>query len=214
MHLALFDIDETLIRKDCETLWCHYLTREGIYDMSRIEKFALDYQDGTLDFDAFARFQLEPLIRLSREELVHHRQTFLADEIFPTQCEIMSSRVAEHRERGDQLLVVSAAHDFLAEPVAEMIGISEGLFTVAEQEGCTYRGKVEGAPCFREGKVTKVTSWLAGKDLDWESLESSWFYSDSHNDLPLLKRVQHPVAVRPDQKLRQVALERDWEIIE
>jgi len=214
MRLALVDIDQTLILKDSETLWCRYLTRNGIYDMSRIEGFYRDYIAGQLDFDAFARFQLEPLARLDPELLRQHRARFLEEEIVPTLCETLRRRIADHQGRGDQVLVVSAAHDFLAAPIARMAGIEDGLFTMTEREGRGFTGRVRGLPCFREGKVKHVEAWLAERGLGWSDLEDSAFYSDSHNDLPLLRRVRRPVAVRPDAELLRVAREESWEVIE
>jgi HAD superfamily hydrolase (TIGR01490 family) len=213
MRLVLFDIDDTLIWADSEVLWCHYLTREGLFDMSRIDKFEAAYRGGTLDFDEFMTFQLAPLAALEPQLLFSHRERFLEAEIRPRLCEVLGERVRAHREDGDRVLAVSAAHDFLAEPIAHMAGIDDGLYTTAERDGPGFTGRVAGQPCFQDGKVVRVEDWLAGAGTSWEGLQDSWFYSDSRNDLPLLRLVDHPVAVRPDDMLRQVATESNWEVI-
>lgn len=213
MRLALFDIDETLILDDSEVLWCRYLTRNDIYDMSRIEVFCQEYEQGQLDYDAFVSFQLEPLVALPEDALLKHRQAFLESEIAGRFCPMLAERIQEHRKQGHQVLVVSAAHDFLAAPITAMAGIEDGLFTMAERADTGYTGKLAGTPCFREGKVTCVTNWLEARDLDWTSVERSWFYSDSQNDLPLLEKVDHPIIVRPDPTLKAIASERGWELI-
>lgn len=214
MRLVLFDIDDTLIRADSEVLWCHYLTREGLFDMSRIDEFEAAYRRGTLDYDEFIAFQLAPLAAMELEELFARREHFLEAEIRPRLCGVLCERVRAHHESGDQVLAVSAAHDFLAEPIARMAGIDEGLYTSAERLGAGYTGSVSGQPCFQEGKILRVEAWLSDAGMSWEGLQGSWFYSDSHNDLPLLRRVDNPVAVRPDEVLRRVAGEAQWEVIE
>ncbi len=214
MRLALFDIDDTLIRGDCEVLWSRYLTREGLYDMSEIERFCADYRAGTLDYDAFTRFQLAPLAALGGEVVRKHRQRFLDEEIAPLVCDLLQERIADHRERGDVLLSISAAHDFLARPISRMAGIDADLSTRAERDGRGFTGRTTGRACFREGKIDCLDDWLAENEIDWDTLEDTWFYSDSHNDLPLLRKVANPVVVRPDDALRQVAIDDAWELIE
>ena len=213
MRLALFDIDDTLIRCDSEFRWCEFLTRSGLCDMSGIDRFCRDYEAGELNFDEFAHFQLSPLTLFETAEIEAHRDRFLAQEILPQICATVQERVAEHRARGDQILAVSAAHDFLAAPIARMAGIEEGLYTMAEHDGTRYTGSVAGTPCFRQGKCAHVDAWLAERGVEWSQLETSWFYSDSHNDLPLLRRVEHPVVVRPDEVLREVARAENWEVL-
>jgi len=214
MQLALFDLDDTLILGDSEVLWSHYLDRNGVYDMVEIDRFIGAYGEGTLDFERFARFMLAPLAALPLERMVRLRDRFLADEIEPRLANGGLARIEAHREREHTLLAVSAAHDFLAEPIARRCGLDEGLFTIGERVGAEYTGEVDGIPCYREGKVAKLDAWLARRGLDWSSVETSWFYSDSHNDLPLLERVHAPIAVRPDGKLRAHARSRGWEIVE
>lgn len=214
MRLALFDIDETILRGDSETLWCRYLTRNGIYDMSRIDEFVQDYYNGSLDFAAFMEFQLEPLAALPTKELLRHRATFLESEIVPAICTTLRERIDEHLRRDERVLTVSAAHDFLAAPITELFGIDEGLFTIAERHGDSFTGGVAGTPCYREGKIQHVTDWLEQEGTSWAELEASCFYSDSHNDEPLLRHVDRAVCVRPDARLRQVAAKLDWEVID
>ena len=214
MRLALFDVDETLIRGDSEVLWCRYLTENGIRDMRGIDGFMKAYEAGNLDFDAFSRFQLRPLAELPEDLLVEHRSRFLAEMITPRLFDTALARVIDHSQRGHEVLAISAAYEFIAAPVANLAGIDRGLYTDAEHDGNAYTGRVQGTPCFREGKVERLTSWLAERGEGPEVLESSWFYSDSHNDLPLLRRVGNPVAVRPDPKLRAVAEASGWEVLE
>ncbi len=214
MQLALFDLDDTLILGDSEVLWSQYLDRHGVYDMSEIDRFMDEYGEGTLDFQRFMDFMLAPLAATPFEELEPLRAHFLSTEIEPRLANGGLERIEAHRQDGHTLLAISAAHDFLAAPIAELCGLEEGLFTTAERDGMNYTGRVAGVPCFREGKVASLSRWLGQHDLDWSGVEASWFYSDSHNDLPLLSQVHTPVAVRPDPRLRAVAASRGWEIVE
>jgi HAD superfamily hydrolase (TIGR01490 family) len=214
MHLALFDLDNTLIRGDCEVLWSRYLDRLGVYDMLGVERFAEEYAAGTLDFDRFMDFMLAPLAATPLPRLESLRGDFLASEIEPLLSSAGIERIEEHRALGHSLLAVSAAHDFLAAPIARACGLEEGLFTLAERKSTGYTGRVIGRPCFREGKVEHLASWLKDSGNSWSDVSESWFYSDSHNDLPLLEKVHSPVAVGPDPRLRTHATKRGWEIID
>jgi HAD superfamily hydrolase (TIGR01490 family) len=214
MKLALFDLDDTLLDGDSEVLWCDYLTREGIFDMTGIREFMQSYREGGFDFAAFMRFQLRPLARLSDDELASHRATFLERDLFPRVSAVMRARLDEHRGQGHVLVGVSAAHDFLAEPIFERLGLDAGLCTMSERRDGRYTGEFVGTPCFAEGKIVRLDAWLASQRTEWKAVSESWFYSDSYNDLPLLERVEHAVAVRPDSRLRAVAQATSWEIVE
>ena len=85
---------------------------------------------------------------------------------------------------------------------------------MGEREGERYTGRIAGTPCFQEGKVARLDHWLTSRGACWGDVTGSWFYSDSHNDLPLLRRVHTPVVVRPDAKLRELAVAEGWEIAE
>ena len=84
------------------------------------------------------------------------------------------------------------------------------LATEPEERNGRFTGNVAGTPCYREGKVLRLKSWMQEHG---ESLRDSWFYSDSHNDLPLLSIVDHPVAVNPDDILRREAETRRWQLL-
>ena len=214
MKLALFDLDDTLLDGDSEVLWCEYLTREGVYDMTGIREFMQSYREGGFDFGEFMRFQLRPLVQLSDAELAHHRGVFLERDLYPRASTVMRARVQDHRARGHAIVGVSAAHDFLAEPIFAHLGLDAGLCTQGEKKGGRYTGEVAGTPCFAEGKIVRLDSWLASQRSEWAAVSESWFYSDSYNDLPLLERVEHAVAVRPDSRLRAVARATSWEVVE
>ena len=214
MKLALFDLDDTLLDGDSEVLWCEYLTREGLFDMTGIAEFMQSYRRGGFDFGEFMRFQLRPLTVLSNELLTHHRAEFLQRDLYPRASAVMRARMEDHRARGHTLVGVSAAHDFLAEPIFAYLGLDASLCTRGEQREGRYTGEVVGTACFAEGKITRLDAWLASRRTEWRAVEDSWFYSDSYNDLPLLERVEHAVAVRPDSRLRAVAQATSWEIVE
>ncbi len=215
MAIALFDLDETLIDGDSDYLWGRFLAREGVVDGARYEaenrRFYEDYLRGTLDIDAFLRHQLAPLAALEPDRLEDLRGRFLREEIEPRILPAARALVARHRAAGDRPVIITATNRFITGPIARLLGVEDLIATEPERgpDG-RYTGRHVGIPAFREGKVRRLRAWLAERGLD---LAGSWFYSDSHNDLPLLELVEHPVAVDPDPRLARVARERGWPVI-
>lgn len=215
MSLAIFDLDNTLIANDSDFLWGQFLVDQGIVDKAYYEqaniKFYADYQQGNLDIEAFLRFSLKPLADHDSAALYQWRQQFIDDIIQPIMLQPAQELVNWHRQRGDTLLIITATNRFVTAPIAELYGISHLLATTPEKINGQYTGEFLGIPCFQSGKVSLLQQWLV--ENPQESLEGSWFYSDSHNDLPLLQQVTNPVAVDPDDKLQTVANQRGWPII-
>ena len=214
MTLAIFDLDNTLIADDSDYLWGKFLVDQGIVDRLVYDKinakFYEDYQNGTLDMMAFLRFALVPLAAHPIEQLHNWRQDFINSIIKPLLLDRAKALIEKHRAQGDTLLVITATNSFITAPIVALYGIEHLIATTPEMIDGKYTGNVNGVPCFQEGKVTRLNEWLT---LNNEKLEGSYFYSDSHNDLPLLKLVDFPVAVDPDEKLRDFADTQKWEII-
>ncbi len=214
MALAIFDLDNTLLSGDSDYLWGQFLVDAGVVDADTYEStnqgFYEDYQQGRLDIFAFLNFSLRPLAENDPEQLLNWRAQFLQEKIRPLVGEPALRLVARHREAGDTLLIITATNSFVTAPIAALFGISNLIATEPETRDGRYTGRVHGTPSFREGKVTRLESWLAAQG---HGLADSSFYSDSHNDLPLLKRVDHPVAVDPDEALREHAQKSGWPVI-
>lgn len=214
MSLAIFDLDNTLIADDSDYLWGQFLVDHGIVDKNYYEsanaKFYDDYKQGSLDIVEFLRFSLQPLADNDPEQLYQWRAQFIEETIKPLLLESAQQLIDKHRDRGDTLLVITATNRFVTEPIVRLYGIENLLATTPEFINGRYTGGFNGIPCFREGKVKLLEAWLADSR---ETMQGSWFYSDSHNDLPLLKLVDNPVAVDPDQKLSEFAQAANWPII-
>jgi HAD superfamily hydrolase (TIGR01490 family) len=214
MSLAIFDLDNTLIADDSDYLWGQFLVDRGIVDKEQYEhanaKFYEDYRQGTLDIVEFLNFSLKPLADNEPEQLYQWRAQFITDIITPILLKPAQQLVDKHKARGDTLLVITATNRFVTEPIVKLYGIDNLLATTPEFIDGRYTGGFMGVPCFREGKVTLLEAWLENSP---HTLEGSWFYSDSHNDLPLLSLVDNPVAVDPDEKLAEAAKQADWSII-
>ncbi|MBL6985932.1 MAG: HAD family hydrolase [Methylobacter sp.] len=214
MSLAIFDLDNTLIADDSDYLWGQFLVDQGIVDKDYYEsanaKFYDDYKQGTLDIVEFLRFSLKPLADNNPEQLYQWRTQFIEQVIKPLLLMPAQQLIDKHKNRGDTLLVITATNRFVTEPIVHLYGIKNLLATTPEFISGRYTGGFNGIPCFREGKVELLEAWL--KDSN-ETMKDSWFYSDSHNDLPLLKLVDHPVAVDPDEKLTEYADAANWPII-
>lgn len=214
MTLAIFDLDNTLIGGDSDTSWGDYLCSKGIVDIEehtqRHADYYQDYLDGKLDIMDFLSFQLEILSQHDMPTLEAWRQGYLSELIEPMLLPKALALVEHHRQQGHQLLIITATNRFITEPIAKMFGIDELIATDPEVVDGRYTGKVEGVPSFAEGKVTRLEAWLAGSD---DSLEGSWFYSDSRNDIPLLEQVENAVAVDADDALKAHAEKRGWKIM-
>ncbi|WP_133510499.1 HAD family hydrolase [Candidatus Thiosymbion oneisti] len=214
MALAIFDLDNTLLAGDSDYLWGVFLVERGIVDKDEFaranERFYREYQEGDLDIHEFLRFSFRPLRDNRPEDLKRWRRDFLREKIepiiLPPACEL----VERHRAAGDTLLIVTATNQFVTAPIAERLGIPNLIATIPEQVNGHYTGEVTDIPAYQAGKVERLLDWLEETATE---LAGSTFYSDSHNDIPLLERVDHPVATDPDDRLRRYAHDRGWPII-
>lgn len=214
MALAIFDLDNTLLGGDSDHAWGQFLVEKGIVDAAEYgaanDRYYRAYQEGTLDIRDYLQFALEPLTRFSLDELKTLHDEFMRTKISPLRLPKADALLAEHRAKGDYLLIITATNAFVTRPIAQSLGVDAILASEPEIRDGRYTGNVAGTPCFREGKVTCLREWLQQHSYD---LEQAYFYSDSHNDLPLLRMVGNPVAVDADDTLRDEALARGWPII-
>ncbi|MGH8499717.1 MAG: HAD family hydrolase, partial [Methylococcales bacterium] len=204
----------TLINGDSDYLWGQFLVEQGIVDRDRYEstntRFYEEYKEGTLDIEAFLQFALAPLAAHPLVKLCEWRSQYVEEKIKPILLPRARALIDRHKAIGETLLVITATNRFVTEPIAALYGISNLLATLPELINGRFTGRFSGIPCFQDGKILHLDQWL---EKTGHSLKNSWFYSDSHNDLPLLNRVDNPVAVDPDETLRQVALNNDWPVI-
>lgn len=214
MTLALFDLDNTLLSGDSDYLWGRFLVEQGIVDADEYEQrnqgFYDQYRQGTLDIFEFLAFQLQPLAVHPPEQLQQWREMFVERMIAPIMLPAARELIDRHRSQGDTPVIITATNRFITEPIAQHFGVDHLIATEPEKHDGRYTGQATGVPCFKAGKVERLTQWMAESG---EDLAHSWFYSDSHNDLPLLEQVTNPVAVDPDDTLRETAEKRGWPII-
>jgi len=212
--LALFDLDNTLLETDSDYQWAQFLIEEGVLDSSAYEEknryFYDRYLDGTLDIQEFLDFQLKPLANVPREQLDRWHAQFMHRKIRPMIFPRAKALIESHSDA--LTAIVTATNRFITEPIAAELGVPNLLATDIEEVDGLFTGKARGTPTFREGKIQRVTEWLADMGHTLADFES-WFYSDSRNDMPLLERVDHPVAVNPDETLRVEAQKRGWPVI-
>jgi HAD superfamily hydrolase (TIGR01490 family) len=212
--IALFDLDNTLIAGDSDYLWGCFLVEQGIVDgklyESENQRFYDQYRVGELDIHEFLAFQLKPLAEHSMETLEQWRSQYIEEKIIPILLPRAEELIARHRQQGDTLVIITATNRFITGPIAELYNIKHLLATEPEVINARYTGGITGVPCFQHGKVQQLENWLEANRL---TLDDSWFYSDSHNDLPLLNKVSHPIAVDPDEVLKQHTGEHGWPVI-
>lgn len=214
MALVIFDLDNTLLHGDSDYEWGQFLVAKKLVDEKEYEAankvFYDDYKNGTLDIFKFSAFSFKPLSIRSMEELDKLHKEFMQTIILPIITEKSRALVKKHKELNDTLLIITATNSFVTRPIATELGIENLLATEPKVVNGRYTTEVEGTPCFQTGKITRLNEWL--KDNN-ETMQGSVFYSDSHNDISLLEAVDTAIAVDPDDKLREVAGERGWDVI-
>lgn len=217
MQLALFDLDNTLLAGDSDYQWGQFLMEEGLLErelhQAKNLQFYEDYKAGELDIYAFLEFQLKPLSEHKRAELDKLHERYMQRKILPMMTDKAKELVEKHKANGDVMLIITATNSFVTNPIAKAFGIDDLIGTTPEEVDGEFTGRVTGTPSFQQGKVTRLHEWLAERGQSLSDFETTWFYSDSHNDLPLMKLVDKPVAVDPDPVLKAYADEQGWPVI-
>jgi HAD superfamily hydrolase (TIGR01490 family) len=216
-NLALFDLDNTLLAGDSDYNWSLFLISEGLLDAKthhdRNEQFYLDYKNGCLNIVEFLKFQLKPLSEHPKKFLDELHLKYMQKVIRPMMTVKAQALVDKHKAAGDLCVVITATNSFVTKPIATAYGIEHLIGSDPEMVNGEYTGGVTGVPTYKEGKVIRLNQWLEARGKKLTDFEKSYFYSDSHNDLPLMKLVTNPVAVDADAILTEYAKAQDWPII-
>ena len=216
--LALFDLDHTLIPLDSDYEWGEFTIALGWREATEFKRlnteFFEQYKAGTLDIHAYVRFATQAMREQGAIKSIAAHALFMSGKIQKSITKQALALVEMHRAAGDELVIVTATNDFVTRPIAQAFGVQELIAVELERDADGEpTGEIKGTPSFREGKVTRVEQWLAARKLGWGDVETT-FYTDSLNDLALLEKVSHPVATNPDPRLRALATERDWRILD
>ena len=217
-RLALFDLDHTLLPLDSDHGWGEFTMQIGWCDRAefgrRNDAFFEDYLAGRLDIHDYVRFATEAVVQRGPEAAAAAHARFMDEVIRPAIRPEAVELVRRHQQAGDVVVITSATNEFVTRPIAQAFGVDELIATeLARGPDGWLTGEVAGQPNMREGKVARLAAWLAARGWDWSDVEAT-FYSDSMNDLPLLEKVQHPVATNPDERLRALAQERGWPVLD
>jgi HAD superfamily hydrolase (TIGR01490 family) len=212
--LAIFDLDHTLLSGDSDHAWGQFLVDSKIVEPEHHQKqndyFYEQYKAGSLDIEEYLSFALKPLTENSLEDMLNLREQFIENRIKPLITQKARDLIAKHQQAGDDLLIITATNAFVTRPIAQLLGFEELIAPEPEIVDGQYTGGITGIPSFQQGKVTRLEMWLEEKQID---LTGAFFYSDSHNDLPLLKIVDNPIAVDSDEILTDTAKRNGWPII-
>ena len=214
MALALFDLDKTLLNGDSDFEWGQFLVSKNLVDQQEYAKangyFYEEYQKGTLDIHEFCAFSFKPLSTMKHEDLIELHAEFMQTVVIPMIREKSQETIDKHHAAGDTTIMITATNSFITRPIANHFGIQHLIATEPKIVAGKYTTEIEGTPCFQEGKVERLQEWMKANNA---TLEGSYLYSDSMNDLPLLEAVETPIAVQPDDTLMAIAKERNWAII-
>jgi HAD superfamily hydrolase (TIGR01490 family) len=217
-RVTLFDLDHTLLPIDSDYSWGEFTQRIGWTDpvefKRRNDAFYAHYIAGTLDVHDYVRFAVEAVRVRGHAAYVQAHERFMREWILPALHPEALALVRGHQGQGDTVAIVTATNELVTRPIAAAFGVPELIAVELERDAAGWiTGEIAGVPSMRDGKVVRVGQWLERRGLDWSDVETT-FYSDSMNDLPLLERVNHPVATNPDPRLRTLALERGWRILD
>ncbi len=215
-RLALFDLDNTLLAGDSDHAWGEFLIAKNLVEESRHraenDNFYRQYQEGELDIHAYVKFTLSPILNYSEEQRAQLHREFMRESVLPMKLAKAQQLVDRHKSAGDCCVMITATNEYITAPIAEAFQICHLLATELETRDDRFTGNISGIPCYKSGKVEKLDQWLQQQDEEIDTSESI-FYSDSINDLALMNRVAHPIAVDPDDRLRQTAEQNGWNII-
>lgn len=214
MALAIFDLDHTLLSGDSDHAWGQFLVDNKIVEPEHHKKqndyFYEQYKAGSLDIEEYLAFALKPLTEQPLDSILALRETFIEERIKPLITDKARALIEQHKQAGDTLLIITATNAFVTRPIATLLGFEELIAPEPEVIDGQYTGGITGIPSFQQGKVTRLEMWLKEKEID---LAGAFFYSDSHNDLPLLNIVDNPVAVDADEILANTARQHGWPVI-
>lgn len=215
MNLAIFDLDKTLLEGDSDHAWGIYATEVGLVDkdyyQKENDKFFAQYDSGNLDLGSYLEFVLSILRAAPLHKLYKIRDNYIQEVVIPMLRPRIVAILEEHKKLGDKVIIITATNDFLADPLKDILGLDEVIATSLEVNESGFTGKITKTPSFQGGKIVRLEQWQEETGFEFEKIT---FYSDSHNDLPLLKKVDEPIAVTPDPQLRSIAEELGWKIID
>ncbi len=219
MNLVLFDLDHTLLNGDTQSEWGRYLADHGVIDLKEYQKamavFYAAYRRGKLDIPALIEFQIGILKLHSRSVIEAWREQFVEERIRPLIVQAGWEAVIEHQKQGDDLVLITATNEFLTTPIAKLLEIPHLIASQEEYDQVgNFTGRCYGVPSYRDGKITRLHQWFEEQQRSREHYDKVVFYSDSHNDIPLLSFVDEPIIVNPDAKLQEYALKRQWKIVD
>ncbi|MFC0253815.1 HAD family hydrolase [Massilia consociata] len=217
-NLALFDLDHTLIPIDSDYEWGEFLVRTKAVDETafrrRNDEFFAQYQAGVLDPVEYLEFALGTLARFPRARLDAMRAQYMAEVIAPAIRPQALRLVREHQQAGDLVAIITATNHYITAPIAAAFGVEHHIGAMPEYDGAgNLTGRLAGTPTSGPGKITHMHAWLERLGTRFDAFERCHFYSDSHNDLPLLSIVSHPVATNPSAKLAAHAQSQGWPTI-
>ena len=214
MALAIFDLDNTLIAGDSDHAWGEFLVEKGVVDPAEYQQkndyFYQQYQQGQMDIYEYINFAFSPLAANDIDQLNQWHQEFMREKIQPLFLPLSTALLERHRNQGDYLLIITSTNSFITAPICKLLGVDVFIATEPEMENGQYTGKLQGIPSYREGKITRLNAWLKDNNM---SLENSYGYSDSINDMPLLEHVDNPIVVDGDPELIAEAQRRGWPCI-
>jgi HAD superfamily hydrolase (TIGR01490 family) len=208
---AFFDMDRTVLRVDSSTSWMRFMRRRGELSRAFVAKatwWALQYKLALLDIDSMADRVAADLSGILEAELIQKTALWHAEDLASKVAPLAVEAIEEHRRDGEVIVLLTGGSPYVARNVANALGIEHVLSTELEVKNGRFTGRLSQR-CFGAHKVKVAEGWARVHGVE---LDEATFYSDSYNDLPMLERIGHPVAVNADPRLRRHALRKGWSL--
>jgi HAD superfamily hydrolase (TIGR01490 family) len=211
---AFFDMDRTLLRCNSGSKWLDYLRHKreiSRWKALRAGTWLLRYKLSLIDMERVTSIAVADMKGTLEAELIEKTHDFLHAEILAEVAPRAREMIGWHQQQGHLTAILSTSTPYLTEPLARHLGIEHVLCTRLEVHDGRFAGTHVKPACFGAGKVHWAERFAAEHDVD---LGSSWFYTDSYSDLPMLQRVGEKRVVNPDARLRRHARRVGWAIEE
>ena len=209
---AFFDLDKTLVNVNTGTLYVRWRVREGhmgVRELMRASFWSLQYTLGVLDAERMGAEAVRTLTGVPEQQFRDECASWVRSEVLRHVAQKARDELRRRRDEGYLCAILTSSSPYVAEPVAEHVGIEHVLCSRIQVREGSFTGALESPLCYGAGKVDKALQWAERHGVD---LASSAFYTDSVSDLPMLERVGEPRVINPDPRLSRLARRRGWAV--
>jgi HAD superfamily hydrolase (TIGR01490 family) len=210
--VAFFDLDYTLLDTSSGLLYIREALKQRRLPLWLVSHIFLRYQLKQLDFGQAHGRLINHVGRYGQSEAAQFFAEWIPRRLLPRLTAAGQAKIAWHKSQGHRVVILSASIEEIVKPVAEHLGLGEDyLCTHLAVQNDRYTGQLDGPLCYGLGKVYWAEQWTLRNNWKFPP-PTSYFYTDSASDLPLLEIVTYPIPINPSRKLAKIAAARGWSI--